>query len=67
MLLDHKGIEYTEYAIDGDAQAREQMAQRANGRRSLPQIFIHDQPIGGCDELYALEFEGQLDTMLQQV
>ena len=64
-LLKKKGLDFTEYCIDGDAQARERMAQRANGRRSLPQIFIDDQHIGGCDDLYALEFSGQLDSLLQ--
>ncbi len=64
-LLDSKGIDYTEYAIDGDEQARDQMAQRANGRRSLPQIFINNQHIGGCDDLFDLDRSGQLDPLLQ--
>jgi glutaredoxin 3 len=64
-LLNKKGIEFTEYCIDGDNAARDKMAIRANGRRSLPQIFINDQHIGGCDDLYDLEFEGQLDSLLQ--
>ena len=64
-LLVKKGVEFTEYCIDGDREAREEMAQRANGRRSLPQIFIDDRPIGGCDELYALEASGQLSPLLQ--
>lgn len=63
-LLDRKGVEYTEYCIDGDERARSQMAQRANGRRSLPQIFINDQHVGGCDDLHALEAQGRLDSML---
>jgi glutaredoxin 3 len=65
-LLDRKGIDYTEYCIDGDEAARADMSDRANGRRSLPQIFINDQHIGGCDELYALDRAGNLDPMLQQ-
>ncbi len=64
-LLDKKGVQYTEYCIDGDDEARAVMAQRANGGRSLPQIFINDQHIGGCDDIYALEFQGQLDPLLQ--
>lgn len=64
-LLDRKSVSYAEYAIDGDEAARDQMSERAQGRRSLPQIFVNDQPIGGCDELYALEREGRLDTLLQ--
>lgn len=64
-LLDRKGVEYEEYCIDGDDEAREEMAKRANGRRSLPQIFINDRHIGGSDELYALNSEDKLDPMLQ--
>lgn len=63
-LLNKKGVEYTEYAIDGDEKARALMAQRANGRKSVPQIFIDDQHIGGCDDLYALDRQGELDPLL---
>ncbi|NES65746.1 MAG: glutaredoxin 3 [Okeania sp. SIO2D1] len=63
-LLDKKQVNYQEYAIDGDDVEREKMTVRANGRRSLPQIFINDQHIGGCDELYGLESEGKLDQLL---
>ena len=66
-LLAKKGVEFTEYCIDGDEEARDKMAQRANGRRSLPQIFINDQHIGGCDDLYSLEFNNQLDLLLQSL
>lgn len=62
-LLDRKGVGYTEYCIDGDEDARDQMADRA-GRRSLPQIFIDDKHVGGCDELHLLERRGELDEML---
>ncbi|MDA0673438.1 MAG: glutaredoxin 3 [Cyanobacteria bacterium] len=65
-LLDRKGVNYTEYCIDGDEAARADMANRANGRRSVPQIFINDQHIGGCDDLHALERQGQLDPLLAQ-
>jgi glutaredoxin 3 len=64
-LLDDKAVDYTEYCIDGDEVARAQMAKRANERRSLPQIFINDQHIGGCDDLYDLEAQGNLDPLLQ--
>jgi glutaredoxin 3 len=67
MLLEHKGVDFTEYCIDGDEAARAQMAERANGRRSLPQIFIDDQHVGGCDDLHALERQGKLDPMLAGV
>jgi glutaredoxin 3 len=64
-LLKDKGVDFTEYAIDGDEVARRKMAERANGRRSLPQVFINDQHVGGCDDLYALEGRGKLDQLLQ--
>ena len=64
-LLKKKGLEFTEYCIDGDNQAREKMALRANGSRSLPQIFINDRHIGGCDELYDLDFQGKLEDLLE--
>jgi len=63
-LLDKKSVKYTEYVIDGDEQARDAMSIRANGRRSVPQIFIDDQHIGGCDDIHALESQGQLDHLL---
>lgn len=64
-LLKNKGVNFTEYCIDGDEAARAKMAQRANGRRSLPQIFINDQHIGGCDDLHALDARGKLDPLLE--
>lgn len=64
-LLEEKGVEFTEYSIDGDEAARSQMAKRANGKRSVPQIFINDQHIGGCDDLYWLDDQGKLDPLLQ--
>ncbi len=66
MLLKWKGVQFTEYKIDGDGAARVRMAERANGRRTLPQIFVNDQHIGGCDDLYALDRQGQLDPLLAQ-
>jgi glutaredoxin 3 len=64
-LLDRKGVEFTEYCIDGDEVARGQMAERSQGRRSLPQIFINDQHVGGCDDIHALDANGTLDPLLQ--
>lgn len=64
-LLDRKGVKYTEYVIDGDDRARDKMSQRANGRRSVPQIFIDDRHIGGCDDIHALESRGDLDPLLE--
>jgi glutaredoxin 3 len=63
-LLTHKGVEFTEYSIDGDENARSQMSQRANGRRSVPQIFINDIHIGGCDDIHDLDAEGKLEGLL---
>jgi glutaredoxin 3 len=63
-LLKSKGVDFIEYSIDGDEVARSQMAQRANGRRSVPQIFINDKHIGGCDDLYELDWQGKLNQLL---
>jgi glutaredoxin 3 len=48
-----------------DADARQEMEDKANGARTVPQIFIGEQHVGGCDELYALETKGQLDRLLK--
>jgi len=64
LLLWWKGVKYLEYKIDGDAEARDRMADRANGGRTVPQIFINNQHVGGCDELYQLDGKGQLDPLL---
>jgi glutaredoxin 3 len=63
-LLTKKGANFTEYSIDGDEAARAKMAQRSHGRRSVPQIFINDHHVGGCDDLYALDSQGKLDQLL---
>ncbi|PIG95155.1 glutaredoxin 3 [Gloeocapsopsis sp. IPPAS B-1203] len=63
-LLKEKGVEFAEYVIDGDEAARSLMAKRAHDRRSVPQIFINDNHIGGCDDLYELELQGKLDQLL---
>ena len=60
-LLDSKGIEFIEKDVSSDQEARVQMIDRSGGRRSVPQIFINGEHIGGCDDLYALEQEGKLD------
>ena len=64
LLLWWKGVQYQEYKIDGDEHARAQMANRAQGRRTVPQIFINQQHIGGCDDLNRLSREGALDGLL---
>jgi glutaredoxin 3 len=63
-LLDGKGAAYTEISVDGDEPGRDAMAARGNGRRSVPQIFINDAHVGGCDELHSLERAGELDALL---
>ena len=63
-LLNKKNISFTEYKIDGDEDARGLMIERADGRRTLPQIFIDNEGIGGCDDLYTLENENKLDALL---
>ena len=65
-LLERKEIHYAKYVIDDDENARELMADRTGcGRRSVPQIFINDEHVGGCDDLHRLERSGQLDQLLQ--
>ena len=63
-LLKKKNINFTEYKIDGDEDARTLMIERADGRRTLPQIFIDNKGIGGCDDLYALENQNKLEALL---
>jgi len=63
-LLDRKGVTYNEYIIDGDDMARKEMTKRSQGGQSVPQIFINNRPIGGCDELHILEESGDLDALL---
>lgn len=65
-LLDQKGINYQEYSIDGDQEARSRMIDRANGRKTVPQIFINNEGIGGCEELHSLESANQLDKLIKQ-
>jgi glutaredoxin 3 len=64
LLLWWKGVNFTEYKIDGDNEARKAMTERANGRKTVPQIFINNQHIGGCDDLYNLDAENKLDNLL---
>ena len=63
-LLTKKGIAYREIDVDDDAKLREEMIARS-GKRSVPQIFIGDKHVGGCDDLYALDDSGELDRLLQ--
>jgi len=63
-LLRKKGVEVQEVDVFMDMAAREEMEAKSGGARSVPQIFIGDTHVGGCDELYALEREGKLDPLL---
>ena len=63
-LLADKGVQYEEYEISMDAKKRAEMIQRANGRHTVPQIFIDGRHVGGSDDLAALEREGRLDPLL---
>ncbi|MBR0552000.1 glutaredoxin 3 [Stakelama marina] len=65
-LLGGKDVEFTEYDITMGGEKRTEMIQRANGRTTVPQIFIDDRHIGGSDELVALDREGGLDPLLAQ-
>ncbi len=64
-LLDRKGVPYKEIDVSGDDNARAELVKKSDGRRTVPQIFINGQAIGGCDDLYALEQGGKLDALLQ--
>jgi len=63
MLLKQKNVSFKEYAVDKTRGLKQKMMHRSGGH-TVPQIFINDQHIGGCDELYALERKGQLDQLL---
>ena len=62
--LASKDVAFEEIKVDGKPQVRAAMAQKA-GRTSVPQIWIGDTHVGGCDDLYALERAGKLDALLQ--
>jgi len=62
-LFDGKKISYKESAVDNDPALRQEMMKKS-GRHTVPQIWINDKHIGGCDELYALQRSGKLDSLL---
>lgn len=64
-LLREKGVSFTEIDVALEPHRRAEMEQRANGRRTVPQIFIDGFHVGGCDDLHALEHEGKLDPLLK--
>jgi glutaredoxin 3 len=63
-LLKHKGVAFTEVDASFDAEKRREMIARTGGPATFPQIFIDGRPIGGCDELHALDRKGELDGLL---
>jgi glutaredoxin 3 len=64
-LLKQKGVNFSEINVLAQPKRKAEMMQRANGRHTVPQIFIGETHVGGCDELYALERAGKLDPMLK--
>lgn len=64
-LLSSKGISFSEIDVAREPSRRQEMMTRANGGYTVPQIFIGETHVGGCDELYALERSGKLDPLLQ--
>ncbi|OIN85814.1 MAG: glutaredoxin 3 [Alphaproteobacteria bacterium CG1_02_46_17] len=65
-LLDMKDVDYAEIDVSSDDAARIALVQKAQGRRTVPQIFINDKPIGGYDDMRALEDSGDLDKLLAE-
>jgi glutaredoxin 3 len=63
-LLEKKGVAYTEHDASFSPELRQEMVERSGGGRTFPQIFIDGRPIGGSDELHALDAAGKLDAML---
>ncbi len=64
-LLTKKGVSFTEIDIAQNAELRDAMIKRASGKQTVPQIFINDKHVGGCDDLYALDAAGELDSLLK--
>lgn len=63
-LLNEKGVSFSEIDVLQQPERKAEMIQRANGGRTVPQIFVGDTHVGGCDDLYALERTGKLDPLL---
>jgi glutaredoxin 3 len=66
MLLQAKGAEFKEIPVDFGGAEKETMVQRARGRTTVPQIFIGEMHVGGCDDLVALDREGKLDALIAE-
>ena len=63
-LLKRKGVNFNEINVMDDPAKREEMVARSHGRQTVPQIFIGATHVGGCDDLYALDYDGKLDPLL---
>jgi len=64
-LLKQRGLDFIEYNVQQDPEKRAEMMKRSEGGRTIPQIFINGEHVGGCDDLYAIDKKGQLDAWLQ--
>jgi len=65
-LLEAKGVEYNEIPVDYGGEIRDEMIQRAKGRTTVPQIFIREHHVGGCDDLHDLDRDGRLDDLISR-
>ncbi|QFU17803.1 glutaredoxin 3 [Microvirga thermotolerans] len=63
-LLEEKGAAFDEIDIEAEPERRAEMVQKAGGRTTVPQIFIGNRHVGGCDDLYALDERGELERLL---
>jgi glutaredoxin 3 len=64
-LLAKKGVDYEEIDVSGRAERKAEMVEKAGGRRTVPQIFVGETHVGGCDDLHEMERDGRLDRLLQ--
>jgi glutaredoxin 3 len=64
-LLSSKNVVFSEINVEDDVKLREEMIARSNNRRTVPQIFIGDKHVGGCDDLFELDRSGELDRLIQ--
>ncbi|MBF0455237.1 MAG: glutaredoxin 3 [Magnetococcales bacterium] len=64
MLLEKKGANFEEINLTKNPERREEMLAKTGGKRTVPQIFIGDKYVGGCDDLYELELDGELEKLL---
>ncbi len=65
-LFDRKNLKYEEIDVTGDDEARSELIKKSNGLRTVPQIFIGDKHVGGCDDIYMLDSRGELDKLIEE-